>query len=243
MKSKILLIIWVLSLSVIFSCKKSDNTNNNNNNTYTPGKITGKVTDKSTGNPIGGALIKTVPVTSIITTDADGNYSASVNGGIYQVTASKDGYVSITTSVTVNGNTATSDFQLDEPALSPGQAKIKGIIDTFDLSAYGGTCQSDGTNITLQTSFSFQTGSAYFKIYLANPTVGTIVLNGSSSSYALYSKTLYGYTRDYNSTNVSLTISSYNVSTKSIKGTLSGTLEGDGFSQQISNGEFRSVWQ
>ncbi len=159
------------------------------------------------------------------------------------MTASKDGYVSITVSVTVNGNTAIENFQLDEPVLNPGQAKIKGTIDGFDLSSYNGQCQYDGTKIILKTSFSFQTGSAYFQIDLANPAVGTLILNENSPSQVKYSKTLNGYTNEYFSTNVTLIISSFNLTAKSIKGTLSGTLDDGGFTEQIENGEFRGVWQ
>jgi thermitase len=70
------------------------------NQIIVPGSIAGSVTNAKDGLPIAGALVN--DGTRTATTDASGNYIiADVPPGNYQVTASKDGYESLTSSVTV----------------------------------------------------------------------------------------------------------------------------------------------
>jgi len=86
-----------------------------------PGAITGSVTDAHDGSPIAGATV--TDGTRTTTTDATGKYSiANVSPGTYEVTASKGGYVSVTSPVTiVSGGTATVNFALTEkpPTTNP----------------------------------------------------------------------------------------------------------------------------
>jgi len=78
-----------------------------------PGSITGSVTDAENGSPIAGATVS--GGTRTATTDATGKYTiANVPPGNYQVTASKSGYESSMSAVTiVSGGTAVMNFSLN----------------------------------------------------------------------------------------------------------------------------------
>ena len=79
-----------------------------------PGSITGSVTDAKDGSPIVGAAV--TDGTRTATTDASGKYTiADVPPGSYEVTASKEGYQSLTSSVIVlSGATSVLNFSLDQ---------------------------------------------------------------------------------------------------------------------------------
>jgi len=78
-----------------------------------PSSITGSVTDAEDGSPIVGATVS--DGTRMTTTDATGKYTiADVPPGTYQVTASKEDYVSVTlTATVVSGGTAVMNFSLN----------------------------------------------------------------------------------------------------------------------------------
>jgi hypothetical protein len=78
-----------------------------------PGGITGTVTDAEDGSPIVGAMVTDGARTA--TTDAFGEYSLTdVLPGSYEVTASKEGYESTTSGVTVtSGATSEMNFSLN----------------------------------------------------------------------------------------------------------------------------------
>jgi thermitase len=78
------------------------------------GCITGSVTDAKDGSPIVGAAV--TDGTRMATTDASGKYTiGDVPPGSYQVTASKEGYESVTSTVTVvSGATTVMDFSLNQ---------------------------------------------------------------------------------------------------------------------------------
>ena len=79
--------------------------------TIETGTLTGIVTDKDTGLPIQGALIKASSHQT--TTNSTGDYILSLPVGNYTLTASKAGYQSATSSATVNeGATTTVNFTL-----------------------------------------------------------------------------------------------------------------------------------
>jgi len=86
-----------------------------------PGTITGIVTDTDDGSAVAGATVS--DGTRTTTTDATGRYIiASVSPGTYQVTASKSGYESLTSTVTiVAGATAVTNFSLN-PNAPPSNA-------------------------------------------------------------------------------------------------------------------------
>jgi len=79
-----------------------------------PGTITGSITDAEDGSPIAGATV--TDGTRTTTTDGTGKYTiANVLPGTYQVTASKSGYQSLTSAVTVaSGATVMMNFSLDQ---------------------------------------------------------------------------------------------------------------------------------
>jgi uncharacterized membrane protein len=81
-----------------------------------PGSITGLVIDAKDGSPIIGATVS--DGTRTATTDASGEYTiADVPPGSYEVTASKEGYESLTSSVAViSGATSVMDFSLNQKA-------------------------------------------------------------------------------------------------------------------------------
>ena len=99
------------------------------------GIITGKVTDKSNGNPIEGASVEAnggLAGFGSAVTDANGNYviSEDLGTGTYNVTASATGYNSTTitgVSVTVNQTTSNVNFQLTP--IPPAQSgSISGTV-------------------------------------------------------------------------------------------------------------------
>ncbi len=105
---KIVLICSIVGF--IFSCKKDI--------TDAPlivTKLTGKVTDKQTNQPIEGVQVITSPVTSSVSTDNSGTYTiVDIKAGQYVVTGTKSGYKNASISVEVNeGKTATADIQLE----------------------------------------------------------------------------------------------------------------------------------
>jgi thermitase len=79
-----------------------------------PGSITGSVTDAEDGSPIVGAAVSDGART--VTTDASGKYTiVDVPSGSYEVTASKEGYESLASVVTViSGATSVMNFALNQ---------------------------------------------------------------------------------------------------------------------------------
>jgi thermitase len=84
--------------------------------TIVPGSITGSVTDGEDGSPIAGAMVTDGTHTAI--TDTSGKYTiAAVPPGNYELTTSKEGFESLTSSVTVlSGATSVLDFSLNQKA-------------------------------------------------------------------------------------------------------------------------------
>jgi len=98
-----------------------------------PGTITGTVSDAEDDSPIAGATVR--DGTRTTTTDASGEYTiADVPPGTYEVVASKEGYESSTSTVTVvPGGTAVMNFSLNRNA-PPSHAIW---VDTFGLRQCG----------------------------------------------------------------------------------------------------------
>ena len=86
------------------------------NEVIVPGSITGSVIDATDGSTIVGATV--TDGTRTATTDATGKYTiANVAPGTYQVTATKEGYESLTSSVTItSGAASVMDFSLNQKA-------------------------------------------------------------------------------------------------------------------------------
>src|SRR6056297_2200532 len=78
--------------------------------------ITGRVTEQDSNEPLSGVSISTVPTTSSVTTDNDGNYSLSdIEPGKYTVTGSKSGYVNTSINVVADeGKEKIADMVLAE---------------------------------------------------------------------------------------------------------------------------------
>jgi len=92
--------------------------------TYT---VSGTVTDTE-GDALADATVTIEETNHTTTTGSDGTYSISdVEEGTYHITASKDGYGSETTSVTINNNT-TVDFVLEE------KTEELPVIQEFELT-------------------------------------------------------------------------------------------------------------
>jgi thermitase len=112
-----------------------------------PGSITGSVTDAKGGSPIVGVAVN--DGTRTATTDATGKYTiANVPPGTYQVTASKEGYETSSSTVSVlQGTTAVANFSLSQ-VIVPGS--ITGsVTDAKDGSPIVGATMSDGTRTAL----------------------------------------------------------------------------------------------
>jgi len=88
----------------------------------TTGTINGTISDATTSQPISGAMITTNPVTSSKTTDSEGNFLIEgIEPGTYTIQASKDGYKTNSTTVSVvAGEESSADIQLAplEPELA-----------------------------------------------------------------------------------------------------------------------------
>src|SRR5262249_15990356 len=104
------------------------------------GAITGHVTDRTTGAAISGATVSSSGGSTV--TDATGTYTLSnVPTGSPSVTASRNGYIARTSSVTVtSGATATLDFQLD-----PGSTSSPGTISGRVTNLANGVALSGAT--------------------------------------------------------------------------------------------------
>jgi Domain of unknown function (DUF1929)/Carboxypeptidase regulatory-like domain/Glyoxal oxidase N-terminus/IPT/TIG domain len=114
----------------------------------TPGKLTGKVTDSATGNPIQGAAVSYAGGST--TTAANGTYTlANVMPGEVLVTVSKTGYATISrTQAVAGGTTATLNVALAPPGTITGKvissvddAGIAGAIVTYS----GGTIATNAS--------------------------------------------------------------------------------------------------
>ena len=108
--------------------------------TYT---VSGTVTDTE-NNALEGATVTIEGTEQSATTGSEGNYSISdVEEGVYDITASKDGYSSETKTVTVEEDT-TADFVLEE-------VTIEGVVrvESITYSTRGGRFNDRHLDITL----------------------------------------------------------------------------------------------
>jgi thermitase len=98
-----------------------------------PGSISGSVTDAQDGSPIAGAVVS--DGSRAATTDTSGEYTiADVPPGSYEVTASKEGYGSSTSSVTViSGASSVLNFSLNQNPTVPNIM----WVDSIALSKNG----------------------------------------------------------------------------------------------------------
>lgn len=154
---KKLFIMFFTCLFLITGCTKENNSVTDTNN-Y--GTITGKITDISTGHRINGATIQTNPATSTAASNVEGYYTlTNVSPGRYQITASKENY--ITSSVTIDvssGSSTTADISLSPenniiiaPVLiSPAN----GLADSPAALSFSWSASENALSYTLQISTS-----------------------------------------------------------------------------------------
>ena len=149
----------LLCLLIIFSnCSKNDQEK------FEPGMLKGKVTDAETGLPIVSATIIIGSSVKIVHTDGNGEYTASIDGGEYIITARKEGYLDATSNAKVDGSTEVVNFQLQDKPLNPGQAKVKGQLDGLDLSTWNASCKYIGDTLKITASATYQSGSGILRV-------------------------------------------------------------------------------
>jgi len=110
------LLFVILALFVFFSACNSPSSTDN----PTPppgsaaGSITGIITEMGSNSAVSGASVSTLPATTTVTTNAQGAYTiSSVSPGSYTLTATADGYIEHSRSITVtSGQTTTADLKL-----------------------------------------------------------------------------------------------------------------------------------
>jgi hypothetical protein len=137
-------------------------------NTATPnpggyGTLTGQVTD-SQGNPVAGAQVSTIPVSSTTTTDANGNYTlTNVGVGSYGVVvASANGYNATYVNATVTQNNTTvanEQFTVPIPANTSMDNYFRPDEPEWNPASDGNTWFDDRTTYPgASTSISNNTG-------------------------------------------------------------------------------------
>jgi protocatechuate 3,4-dioxygenase beta subunit len=172
-----------------------------------PGSITGSVTDAKDGSPIVGATVSDSVRTA--TTDATGTYTiANVPPGSYQVTASKEGYQSSSSTVGVlQGATAVANFSLSQIIL-PG--RITGTV----------TSAKDGSPLvgaTVSDSIRTATTDATGKYTIANVLPGTYQVVASKEGYQNSSLTVNVFSGG-------TTIANFSLSRIILPGKITGTV-------------------
>ena len=139
----------VLALAIIFasflliSCGDNGDTVILGGEGSSSGTISGVVTNSMAGTPVAAADVTTDPAIEgvTITTDASGNYSATLPIGIYSVTCSKTNFEDQTHSITlVAGQTVTQNCLLvpDSPVVVNAGSNLDGIPggDVFPVGTY-----------------------------------------------------------------------------------------------------------
>jgi carboxypeptidase family protein len=126
------------------------------------GVISGQVTDAISGAPIAGAQVSTVPASSVVTTDANGNYALqNLGSATYDVVVTASGYnenhtpnIGVTNGTTTTANVALQGIpgyaimdtftQPDQPGWNPS---TDGHTWTDDASVYPGASVSVQNNL------------------------------------------------------------------------------------------------
>ena len=122
------------------------------------GTATGKITDKTNGDtPVQGAAVKltNANTTITVTTDSNGNYKAMLPGSTYNVLVSKDGFTSVTGTISISSDeTKTQNYKLEKAliVLEPSTLSIavnatKAIKATITGSDKKPTWSSNNTSV------------------------------------------------------------------------------------------------
>jgi len=162
----------VVALPIVAACADDQGAAPPTQTTETPGSISGKVTSSADGSAIVGALVGTSPATSTALTDAQGNYQINnvpISGGStsYAVTASKEGFTSASTSVTLTTSSpsATANLALGQAAPGgPTTGDLNVLVTNKNGEAQSGAAVSvkdvSGTEVASATTDA--TGFALF---------------------------------------------------------------------------------
>ncbi len=157
------------------------------------GTVAGTVTDASTGQPLDSAMVS-FPGSPVSPTYADpvtGFFSAPVIAGTVVVQAQADGYVPLSSTVTVSpGRTATTDFRM-EPA-APPEGTVTGtvtraatgepVVATVTDESTGRSAQTDGSGLfTLELPEGARTLRAQAEGLLAGTQTVSVEGGGTST--------------------------------------------------------------
>jgi len=110
-------------------------------------KITGKVTDKATGESLPAANVYVVELQRGSTTDVNGRYEIPVPAGTYTVEASFIGYRKFSAKVTVGAQDVTFNFALDPSTLNLDELIVVGFGSQSRASITGSISQVGGDKI------------------------------------------------------------------------------------------------
>ncbi|MEQ9229522.1 MAG: TonB-dependent receptor, partial [Cyclobacteriaceae bacterium] len=150
-------------------------------------RITGKVLDSSTGEPLIGATVLVKGTTSGDVTDVNGEFSIGVSDGTYTVTVTYIGYTAVEQSVTVSGGSATVDFTMEEGAIFGDEVVISGSRMPEKLTETPATIEVISKK-DLENWGSFNSGELLARLkgvdYIRSGVVGTgINVRGFNSNF------------------------------------------------------------
>ncbi len=184
------------------------------------GAIAGTVTEAGTNAPIEGVLVAVVETGLSAETDSQGAYSIEdLSPDTYEVTASAEGYVSATKTVTVeDGQTADADFALD--AVQPETGTVNGTVTDADSgqAIAGATIELNGTETTTDSLGEYS---------IEDVSPGTYTVTARAEGYVSTTKTVAvegGETA----------IADFSLNPDLVLGTLTGTVSDSGTGSGIA---------
>ncbi|MCX5726697.1 MAG: carboxypeptidase regulatory-like domain-containing protein [Candidatus Saganbacteria bacterium] len=153
--------------------------------------MSGKITDKLTGNPVTGASV--IMGVYSTTSDYSGNYTiTNIAPSTYALTVSKVGYKTSTQTVIIaGGENKTLNISLSPPDLTPPVLTIETTIPLV-LNSYALTVEGTATDIQSNVSVSYAlNGAAYIQ---ASPKDGSFDSNTEAFSFTISSLNESNYT-------------------------------------------------
>ena len=149
----------------------------------TNGTISGRITSLNTGTPLIQAIVTTNPATASVTTDIFGYYLIeNVKPGSYTVSASKVGYDSLSTKITVSANVnSPADIQL--------KPTVPGIIKGKVVNASNGAVIADA-NITTKPYVGAIKTDANGNYTISNVKIGTYDITADKFGFTSKTNTI-----------------------------------------------------
>lgn len=153
--------------------------------------VSGSVTSKSSGNPVIGSSITTIPSSKSTTTDNNGYYELKeITPGTYTVTATKSGFNSATVSIIIEeGKISRGDIQMLEEG--PGISIQPSVID-FGTSQSTATVTISNTGVG-SLDFNITKNASWLNItpvsgsVTNNPVIVNVTVDRTLVSYGTYS--------------------------------------------------------